>query len=274
MEIWSERPSINLRETLESGQAFHWKVLEQGTVIVSGHRIWYVVEGENGWEIHGDSTSELSNYLDLHRDYEEVHRKLSQDPKLAPYLWEGKGLHLLNQEPWDTVVGFIISANNNIRRIKNSIEALSKNYGDFLGSFEGENFHALPSPEVLSGVSPEELREKCGVGYRDKYLVQTARMVSRGEVNIEGLRQAPTDLLMEELLSLPGVGPKVAHCILLFGYGRERSFPVDTWMERVMNELYGPFENRRQIAEFGMAHFDQQAGYVQQLLFHGARRRG
>lgn len=274
MGIWPDRPNINLIETLESGQAFHWKALDQGTVIISGHRIWYLVQSKSQWEIYGDSAEELADYLDLHRDYDAINENLSKDPILAPYIRRSQGLHLLKQEPWDTVVAFIISANNNMIRIKNSIEAISKNYGDFLGSFEGEDFYALPTPGQLAQVPALELREKCGVGYRDKYLVQTAKMVSWGELDLDLLKEAPTSQLMEEILTLAGVGPKVAHCILLFGYGRDRSFPVDTWMERTMNDLYGPFKNRREIVEFGMEKFGNQAGYVQQVLFHGARKGG
>ncbi len=274
MSIRWEKPSINLKETLTSGQAFHWKELEHGTAVVSGSLAWHVIEAEDHWMVDGDSAAALANYLDLHTDYKLINKELSEDPILAPFVLQSEGLHLLNQTPWDTVVSFIISANNNIIRIQNSVEALSKHYGNFLHKFEGEDFYDLPTPQVLANISPEELRRNCGVGYRDKYLVETARMISRGEVNLEELKTLPTAELMEEILKLPGVGPKVGHCILLFGYGREESFPVDTWMEKTMNELYGPFKNRREMTEFGMEHFGSRAGYVQQLLFHGARKGG
>lgn len=274
MAIRWEHPSINLRETLTSGQAFHWKKLTRGTGIVSGNLAWHIIETESHWEIDGDSPLKLADYLDLHRDYDEINRELMEDPILAPYVSRSQGLHLLNQEPWDTIVAFIISANNNMKRIQNSIEALSKNYGCYLHAFEGEDFYALPRPGILAEKSPEELRQTCGVGYRDKYLVETAKLISQSRVDLEDLENLPADEIMKEILTLPGVGPKVGHCILLFGYGCEQSFPVDTWMEKAMNELYGPFKNRKEITEFGMRHFGNQAGYVQQLLFHGARKGG
>lgn len=262
---------INLGLCLRSGQAFHWEDLDGSYVIVSGDRAWQVVPEGEDWRVYGSSEEDLCHYLDLGRDYNKINIQLKEDLTLALFVEAARGLRILNQVIWDAVVAFIISTNNNVKRIQGSVFKLSELYGEKIGSFEGKDYYSLPSPEVLAQVSPEELRAKCGVGYRDRYLVESARLVASGHLDLDGIKDQEAEIIREELIKLPGVGRKAADCILLFGYGCRSSFPVDVWMERTMQTLYGPFNSREEISDFGMEKFGDQAGYVQQLLFHYSR---
>ncbi|MDO5037925.1 MAG: DNA glycosylase [Tissierellia bacterium] len=262
---------IDLDLCLRSGQAFHWIQLGETYVIVSGHRVWQVFEREDYWEVTGSQPEALRHYLDGDRDYNKINMALKEDLSLALLVERGRGLRILNQEIWDTVVAFILSTNNSVKKIQSSILKISQAYGDRLGTFSGQDIYSLPSPQRLAQVDPEDLRVQGKTGYRDKYLVESAKMIASGQVDLEGLRGQEAHQIRKELMTLPGVGPKAAECILLFGYGCRSSFPVDVWIERTMQTLYGPFSSREEISSFGRKKFGPQAGYVQQLLFHYGR---
>lgn len=271
MEILNTPVDIDLEMSLTSGQAFHWKKFKDGYGIVSGNSAWYIQVEEDHWKVFGSSSESLLDYLDGKKNYCPMRCRLKEDLTLAIFVEEGRGLRLLQQEPWETIVAFILSANNNMGRIQRSILSLSEMYGEELGTINGEKFYALPSPETLSQLDPKELRENCGVGYRDNYLIGTAKLISDGTIDLNAIGEMDLKEAKATLMKLPGVGTKVADCILLFGYHFEECFPVDIWMERVMETLYGPFTSRREIANFGAEKFGHYAGYVQQLLFHYSR---
>ncbi|MDO4176723.1 MAG: DNA glycosylase [Bacillota bacterium] len=190
------------------------------------------------------------NYFDLDRDYGAIKRKLSRGDKvMKAAIKEGSGIRILNQDPWETLISFIISQNNNIPRIKGCIKTLA----DTLG----ENGN-LPTPQILAKASREDLAP-CRLGYRDRYLIEAAgQFLEWGK---------PENV--DELLKFSGVGPKVANCIALFGLGRIDSFPIDVWMRRVMNRLYGIAENdTKEMAAFAREHFAPYGGIAQQYLFY------
>lgn len=190
------------------------------------------------------------SYFDLDRDYAAIKRKLSRGDKvMKAAIKEGSGIRILRQEPWETLISFIISQNNNIPRIKGCINALA----DTLG----ENGN-LPTPEVLAGADVSDLAP-CRLGYRDRYLIEAA-----GQYLEWGMPDST-----EGLLKFSGVGPKVANCIGLFGLGLVDSFPIDVWMRRVMNRLYGIEENdTKEMAAFAREHFAPFGGIAQQYLFY------
>ncbi|HZK34367.1 MAG TPA: DNA glycosylase, partial [Bacillota bacterium] len=209
-------------------------------------------------------------YFDFDRDYESIKEQLSKDSILREAITYGWGIHILNQDPWETLISFIISANNNIGRIKNIIERLSHRLGKPV-SYEGRDYYTFPEPEALAWLDDEVLKQ-CGCGYRGPYIKETARMVAEGEIDPLALRQIPYLKARQELLKCKGVGEKVADCISLFSLGKIQAFPVDVWIKRIMEEFYlhgeAPVKKIRAIAE---QKFGKYAGLAQQYLFFYAR---
>ena len=170
------------------------------------------------------------------------------------------------------IFSFIISANNQISRIKKSIEIIAREYGEFIENYKGLDYYSFPRPEVLASVAVSELREITKVGFRDQRIVDTSGIISRGEFKIEeifGLSRAEGK---EKLMTLPGVGPKVSDCILLFAYDKPDAFPVDVWVKRVMEHFYLKKDtNVKEIGNEGARLFGEMAGFAQQYLFYYAR---
>lgn len=253
---------FNLDHIFTCGQCFRWEKQPDGsyTGIAFGRRVNMRVESSAYGErltITPCTEEEFQKiwrpYLDLDRDYGAIKAELSAgDPVMAEAAAHGYGIRILKQDLWETIVSFIISQNNNIPRIKGCIErlcALTGGPDDF------------PGPETLAQLTVEDLAE-VRLGYRAKYLVAAAQKVCA-----EGL---PTN--EEEVLALPGVGPKVANCILLFGMGQHDRFPVDVWVRRVMHELYGINEkDTRAMTKYAREHFGNLGGFAQQYLFHYIR---
>ncbi|MEI3357237.1 MAG: hypothetical protein V8R81_09770 [Clostridia bacterium] len=188
----------------------------------------------------------------------------------------GKGIRILNQDLWETIISFIISANNNIPRIKGIIEKLSKKYGKEL-EFEGKKYYTFPTPKELENVTVEDYRS-LGLGFRDIRLYETTKMIIEKKVDLQELRKNPNTFeVREKLLTLSGVGPKVADCILLFSdLKRFEVFPIDVWVRRVMNDLYikNPDEtkvSKKQIEKIANEKFGNLAGLAQQYLFYWRR---
>lgn len=188
----------------------------------------------------------------------------------------GKGIRILNQDLWETIISFIISANNNIPRIKGIIEKLSKKYGKEL-EFEGKKYYTFPTPKELENVTVEDYRS-LGLGFRDIRLYETTKMIIEKKVDLQKLRKNPNTFeVREKLLTLSGVGPKVADCILLFSdLKRFEVFPIDVWVRRVMNDLYikNPDEtkvSKKQIEKIANEKFGNLAGLAQQYLFYWRR---
>ena len=188
----------------------------------------------------------------------------------------GKGIRILNQDLWETIISFIISANNNIPRIKGIIEKLSKKYGKEL-EFEGKKYYTFPTSKELENVTVEDYRS-LGLGFRDIRLYETTKMIIEKKVDLQELRKNPNTFeVREKLLTLSGVGPKVADCILLFSdLKRFEVFPIDVWVRRVMNDLYikNPDEtkvSKKQIEKIANEKFGNLAGLAQQYLFYWRR---
>jgi N-glycosylase/DNA lyase len=171
---------------------------------------------------------------------------------------------MLNQEPFETLISFIISANNNIGRIRGIIDRLCRLYGEPFGCVGGARY-AFPTPERLAALEADDFFG-CGCGYRAPYLRETSRAVADG-FDLEGLRELPYEQAKKQLVRLKGVGPKVADCVLLFSLGKTDAFPADVWIKRVMKKLYGFEGNDKQIYEFARERFGECAGIAQQSCF-------
>ena len=194
----------------------------------------------------------------------------------ATHISYGDGIRLLNQDLWETIISFIISANNNIPRIKGIIERISKRYGDKI-DWNGVEYYTFPTPEQLSKASVEDLRN-LGLGFRDVRVYETTQKILNKEIDLEKLHQEKdTEKVREELLTLPGVGPKVADCILLFStLKRLTVFPIDVWVRRVMNDLYIHNEkeekvDKKLIMNVANEKFGDLCGIAQQYLFYWKR---
>ena len=266
----------------ECGQCFRWNKQSDGsyTGVFKGNVLNVAVE--NGQIVFkgicsGNIQDVVNEYFDLNRDYTKIQESLSKiDEPLKISIQYGKGIRLLNQDLWETIISFIISANNNIPRIKGIIERPSKQYGKQI-KWNNQTYYTFPTPEELSKASIADLRA-LGLGFRDQRVYETTKIILNKQVDLEKLKQeTSTKKVREILLTLPGVGPKVADCIMLFSTLKCLDvFPVDVWVRRVMNELYFklPEENklkREQIEKLAYEKYGDLAGIAQQYLFYWKR---
>ena len=280
--ILSEVKSFELKDIFECGQCFRWNEEADGSYTGVFNKNVLNVKKQNSQIIfkgicEGDIKQIVEQYFDMNRDYEQIKQQLSKiDDNMKKSIEYGNGIRILNQDLWETIISFIISANNNIPRIKGIIERLSKNYGKEI-QWNGKKYYTFPTPEELKDVKVEEYRN-LGLGFRDIRLYETTKMILDKKVDIEELEQNPNTLeVREQLLTLSGVGPKVADCILLFStLKRFEVFPIDVWVRRVMNDLYIKNEDetkvsKKQIENIAKEKFGNLAGLAQQYLFYWRR---
>lgn len=262
---------------LDCGQAFRWvKEGDSYTGVVKDQVVEIsLVEGDLIIQnCDSESFNELwRDYLDLDKDYSSIKEVLSKDNILKEAINHGWGIRILNQEPWETLISFIISSNNGIVRIKKIIDNLSKKYGKEI-PYQGKIYYSFPRAEDLARATLDDLRA-LGTGYRDKYIKNTAIMVNEGNLDLNSLIEMDYESAKEELLKFPGVGPKVADCVLLFSLRKEEAFPVDVWIKRIIEHLY--FKNNessitnREVSDFAKNKYASLAGIAQQYLFYYAR---
>ena len=252
---------LDLELTLDCGQAFRWVKQPDGSWsgVVKG--VFLNISKSGDTVTLKNTTKEnfeniWRSYFDFDKDYEEICSTLKQDALIAPTVDEYYGIRILNQDSWEALCSFVISQQNNIKRIKGIIERLCRTYGDEVC----EGYYSFPSAERLSKLTVEDF-EALGTGYRAKYLEKLAKDVASGRINLEKIKSLSLEEARKELLSIFGVGIKVANCALLFGFGFYDAFPVDVWMKRVM-EYYPD----------GLPEcFNGIGGIAQQYLFHWAR---
>ena len=252
-----------LSETLDCGQAFRWRQREDGCWEgVAGGR--YLCLESQGEDIFLQAVPEADlpfwrQYFDLERDYEELAVLFRKNPCLRRALAFCPGIRVLRQEPWEALCTFILSANNNIPRIKGIVERLCQGWGE---AVPGTGLPAFPKPEALAPLGEEDLAP-LRAGWRSAYLLDAARQVAGGRLDLEETASLPTQEAEARLLEVKGVGKKVAQCVLLFGFGRVECVPMDVWMKRVMAELY-PRGFPGYLRPYG--------GIAQQVLFHYYRQ--
>lgn len=266
-----------LQHIFECGQAFRWNKEDSGsyTGVVGNKAVRAKYNEDDKVLILENCTleeyeSHWKHYFDLDRDYARIKKELSADKVMKAAVRHGWGIRVLNQDPWETLISFIISANNNIKRIQTIIEKLSEHYGNEI-EWEGKLYYTFPAPEALASAREEDLRA-CGCGYRGPYIKETARMVADGILSPYKIKKLPYEEAHKELLRFPGVGPKVADCILLFSMEKTEAFPVDVWLRRVMEYFYTdkPMPPK-QIKLMAGERFGKHAGLAQQYLFYYAR---
>ena len=280
--ILKNATSFEPKHIFECGQCFRWDEEQDGsyTGIVKNNVI-NVKKVNNSiiFSSYGaDKLEQLAiDYFDLSRDYEEIKSTLSKiDIYLENSIKYGSGIRILNQDLWETIISFIISANNNIPRIKGIINRISQKYGNKI-EWKGKEYYTFPTVENLAKASVEDLRA-LGLGFRDVRVYETTHKVLNKEVDLNKMHEEKdTQKVRDTLLTLSGVGPKVADCILLFStLKRFDVFPIDVWVRRVMNELYIKNEdetkvNKKEIEKLAKEKYGDLEGLAQQYLFYWKR---
>lgn len=274
--------SFELKDIFECGQCFRWNKEKDGSYIgvIKQGVLNVQKQGENvvfRGKLNSNIEEIVEEYFDIKRDYNKIKKELSKiDNYLKESIKYGDGIRILNQDLWETIISFIISANNNIPRIKGIIERLSKKYGQKI-NWNGKIYYTFPTPQELKNVTVNEYRE-LGLGFRDIRLYETTQKILKGDINLMELHSNPnTNEVREQLLSLSGVGPKVADCILLFStLKRFDVFPIDVWVTRVMNELYikeidEKKVSKKKIETIAKEKFGDMEGLAQQYLFYWRR---
>ena len=274
--------SFEPKHIFECGQCFRWdKEIDGSYTGIFGNNVLNVSKNNNSIIFKGMCEKDIKEtciqYFDLNRNYEEIKLELSKiDDNLKTSIEYGNGIRILNQDLWETIISFIISANNNIPRIKGIINRISQKYGKEI-VYNNKSYYTFPTPEELSKASVEDLRN-VGLGFRDIRVYKTTQKIYNKEFDLEKLQQEKdTNIIREKLLTLDGVGPKVADCIILFStLKRFDVFPIDVWVRRVMNELYiknadETKVNKKDIEQLAREKYGNLAGIAQQYLFYWKR---
>lgn len=290
--------SFHPKHIFECGQCFRWsRIHEEDETSFRG-----IVHGKvirvhlRGQDVHLENVkmeefnSFYKEYFDLGRDYDKVKKELRKDPLLNEAVKFGYGIRVLNQDPFETLISFILSSNNLIPKIREGIRKISEKYGKEI-FFEGESYYAFPTPEALSHATEEELRG-LGVGYRAKYIYETVQAVREAELikeakktralteeekqklayDLSMISELPEEECHKVLQRYSGVGAKVADCVMLFSMKKVEAFPVDVWVKKAMMHFYGAEgTNLPKIRAFGQKQFGSLAGMAQQYLFYYAR---
>ena len=271
-------PVFDLKRTLESGQVFHWTPCSKpgaGEVArfvgLIGNVPVRVEQQENELRVPSGTEALATRYFALDHPLDEIYATFPLDPPMQAALAFCRGVRLIRQPVWECLATFITSSMKQVKHIQQMSHALRQRFGQSV-EFGSEVLHAYPEAAVLARACEADLR-CCGLGFRAKNLLGAARMVAGGEIDLEAIRALPDTVALQELCRLPGVGPKVANCVLLFAYERARAFPIDVWIERVLRERY--FLKKRvtgkRLEEFVANYFGPHGGYAQQYLFHHAR---
>lgn len=268
---------FNLKYTLECGQCFRWKSLDNGTYVgIIRDRVIKIRQEGDKLYVKSDKDKNLEDvvreYFELDKDYKAIEERITKvDEYVKKAVKNTSGLRHLKQDFFETIISYVISANNNIPRISKSVTEISRRFGKEI-EFEGEKYYLFPRPEELSSVTIDEYRE-CGVGFRDKYIYNIVKKINSGEIDLEKMQQMDTSDLRALLLTLMGIGPKVADCILLFSCSKQEVFPIDVWVERVMKKLYFKDKeaNKKEILKYADQNFGKDAGIIQQHLFYNIR---
>ena len=268
---------VKLKHIFENGQCFRWKRAENGNFLgVVNERVLELSETENEIIIENitmdDFEENFIEYFDFNTDYLAIIKSIEN---LDEYIHEatrfGFGLRMLKQDPFETLISFIISANNNIPRIKNTIEKISNKYGRFIMDYKGKSYYSFPTPRELSKASKEELRE-LGLGYRDGYIIDTTSKVIEEGIDFQELKKTSTVEAKRKLVEFKGVGNKVSECVLLFSLEKYDAFPIDTWVKKILEYFYKDEVKEYDSQEsFIRNYFAANGGYAQQYLFYYAR---
>ncbi len=259
---------FRLEDTFLCGQCFRWRKCDDGVFrgVVENHAVKMYYFDENTIYVESSNPDLIywSRYLSFSTDYNVIEEALSKDENLKKCIKVGSGVRLLHQDLWETLISFIISANNNIPRIQKIIEEMCRLFGEEI-DFDGEKYYGFPTPKTLAALTLDDL-SPIKAGFRDKYILDAANKVASGEIDLEKIKLMSDEAAKAELMKIKGIGSKVADCILLFSLGRYKTFPQDVWIKRIMEMEYGVPE--KEIDNFASEKFGQWAGIAQQYLYY------
>lgn len=281
--------NFNIKQILECGQCFRWqRVTDTDYIVVSNRRVIEIIQEDDEVIIHNTNMNDFKNiwenYFDLNTEYEPLKEELSKDELLKQAIEFGYGIRLLNQDPFEMVISFIISARNSIPSIMKTIKKISEKFGDKI-EYKGEIYYAFPTPEQLKNATLEDIQET-GASFRSKYIIDTIYNINMAleakksgnltdelkMYDLDYIMSLPTDECHVALQAFKGVGAKVADCIMLFSMGKKSAFPVDVWIKRAMIHFYvAPDVSLNKIRVFGREKFGELSGLAQQYLFYYAR---
>src|SRR6266496_1088990 len=277
------KSDFDLEMTLDSGQVFHWEKDGNGFVGTIGQYAVYAEQDDDILKVRFGGTPKptretrvlpriAAHYFALDHPLAEICEAFPKDPIMNAARDFCRGLRIIRQSKWECLATFICSSMKQVAHIRQISLALRNRFGD-QRKIDNHVVYTFPSAQRIARASEKELRE-CALGYRARNLLATARLVSAGTADLEAWSALSDADLREELCALPGVGAKVANCVMLFAYERRRAFPVDVWMERVLRQEY--FSGKKKITaarlrEFSETYFGEHGGYAQQYLFHRAR---
>lgn len=266
---------LDLEATLHSGQSFRWRPpldgWHEGSIQNRPVRV-RVRAGRLEWEgAPGLDASDVRRYFRLDRSHARFLAEVRRDAALEEALGRFPGLRLLRQEPWEMFVAYILSSNSNVGKISRTIESLARRSGERV-EWRGDAWYGLPTARALATMDEAELRTT-SMGYRAPHLREASRWVAEGRLALDRLAQLPYEEAHGRLVEAPGVGAKVADCVLLYGFGRLEPFPADVWIQRVVRESYFPRKrlNYHALGSWARSHFGPWTGYAQHVLFHYRR---
>ncbi len=292
MEIKLDKSTapFNLERTLNCGQLFRWQKLGDWWYGVVADRVIKIKQRSEGliFQIFPETPNQvfIDNYLRLDDDLPSILSEISKDEHMRKAIDLFCGLRICRQEPWECLISYICATYKNIPAIKKMVNSIAQRFGTKL-TFDGYDFYAFPKQNDLAQACPKDLRS-CGLGFRAERVLQTAKLVDSGEISLESLKSIEYGDARRKLLSLPGVGQKVADCVLLFSLEKLEAFPIDVWMKRAATTIYtshfdSSFIKRVSsksslttteygvIGSFGREYFGRYAGYAQEYLFHFLR---
>lgn len=259
-----DKEDFNPEHILECGQVFCYDKIGDEYIVYPQDKVASIKEFDDYYLIKTKNPSFFEFFFDLNNDYGEIKQELNKHEVMQKPIKFGHGIRILNQNLFEMTISFIISSNNNIKRIKFILNNLRKNLGNLIE----KDIYSFPSFEKLYSCD-EEFFKKMGAGYRANYLYKILRQIDN---NIfERMKNLPTNELRNELIKLSGIGPKVADCILLFGFHRGDVFPVDTWIEKVYKTYFSDISDRNKIRQNLIDEFGDLSGYAQQYLFYYQR---
>jgi N-glycosylase/DNA lyase len=269
----------DLSSTLSSGQAFRWRQMGDAWIGVIGSR-WVSLRAADN-QLFAQTASPvpdwswLTYYLQLDRDLDSVLDSFPADPSMQSAVTHCRGLRLLRQDPWECLVSFILSSTKQIVQIQQIVTLLCERYGNVVDvPPDAHASHAFPTAAQIASLSESDLRA-CKMGFRAPYLLAAARLVDSGKLDLTAVANLPLAEAREQLMTVPGVGRKIADCVLLFAYDFPNAFPVDVWVMKALRQLYFPKRkpSRQRLERFTESYFGPHSGYAQQYLFHYMRTR-
>ncbi|MEE2884592.1 MAG: DNA glycosylase [Chloroflexota bacterium] len=281
---------LDIESTLESGQVFRWERINSRPVnnpwfrgVIFGNLV-QIQQNQHGIEFNCTPAKEIDllptikNYFRLQDDLSTIYKYIGLDNRIKSSISEYPGMRILNQDPWECLISFICSSASNIPKISRNIESLCSTFGEPI-RVKANTYYSFPTPNALASATEFKIRN-LGLGFRSRYVSKVSEIVASGKFDLYSLKHMPYQEALNQLILLPGVGDKVANCVLLFSLNKLEAFPVDVWIQRVIKEWYSPLDPNLEnlpdskLRYWAQNRFGQYSGYANHYLFHKRRLQG